>query len=55
MKASSSNAQIFWEARAPLRADFGAVAKIFSETAKVRDRGGAIASPPRACAPRRKK
>jgi hypothetical protein len=54
MKASLYNAQIFWGAHAPSRADFGALAKIFSEIAKVRDRGGAIASTRGACAPRRK-
>src|SRR5207245_5679020 len=45
--------QNFWGAHAPSRADFGALAEIFSESEKVRDREGAIASTRGGCAPRR--
>jgi len=55
MKASPHKRQTFWGAHAPSRVDFGALAEIFSEIAKVRDRGGAIAGTRGACARQRKK
>jgi hypothetical protein len=42
-----------WGAHAPSRADVGALAEIFSEIVKVRDREGAIASTRGACAPQK--
>ncbi len=46
--------QIFWGVHAPSRADFGALAEIFSRMVKAGDCEGAIASTRGACAPRRK-